>query len=197
LIYHSWVHIQCSLLNYAESSGKFYLIALNLFLGSEAFGESMTAVLLAPIEEGDIEIKPGTWSDTSPYFECNCRWVDLFAWNKISSYFEQGVWTWRLVYRYPFMYSSVFRMGNGPSRTPFDHWTNIDARICAHCSKPFCIPGPRWTRFLLAWRSPNCYWRYVMIYEIFGYSQNVYIYVYVYTIRRYIYAETNAILSIS
>ena len=65
-------------------------------LSVEAFPREIADILLAPIDEMDIEIKPGvSLSHCSPYIPhlVRERWTYLPSRNQIPSYSEQGLWT--------------------------------------------------------------------------------------------------------
>ena len=68
-------------------------------LSVEAFPREIADVLLAPIDEMDIEIKPGVSpSPCLPYIPDHFlrRWTYLPSRNQIPSYPEQGLWTRRM-----------------------------------------------------------------------------------------------------
>ena len=68
-------------------------------LSVEAFPREVADILLAPIDEMDIEMKPGaSLLPCSPYIPdlARQRWTHLPSRNKIPSYLEQGLWTRRL-----------------------------------------------------------------------------------------------------
>lgn len=68
-------------------------------LSTQAFSKDIANILLAPVDDMDIEMKPGTFRVHSLRYmslNINHRWLDLPSRNKVSSRPQQGIWTRRM-----------------------------------------------------------------------------------------------------
>jgi hypothetical protein len=65
-------------------------------LSTQAFSKDIANILLAPVDDMDIEMKPGTFGAHGLRFmslNFDYRWLDLPSRNKVSSCPQQGIWT--------------------------------------------------------------------------------------------------------